>query len=181
MVEWRAFRASAGAAEYELYDYQVDPLETSQIRDGQYRAVRAQVPRFDLLLGHSDHKALKERHAEVVVDYQDRHGREHSETFEGFPAAVVQHENDHLDGLFFFSTNGRQANPWGSGTSYQCVVPPVRRTPVIAAGGGAVNACWGWFSIDLNAHWTAKPNHNPGAGAAGAQQSGCQRGIRYSG
>ena len=44
-----------------------------------------------------------ERHAEVVVDYQDRHGREHSETFEGFPAAVVQHENDHLDGLFFFS------------------------------------------------------------------------------
>ena len=29
------------------------------------------------------------------------------------------------DGLFFFGTNGQQANPWGNGTSYQCVVPPV--------------------------------------------------------
>jgi len=31
------------------------------------------------------------------------------------------------DGLFFFGQNGRQANPWGSGTSYQCIVPPVNR------------------------------------------------------
>ena len=29
------------------------------------------------------------------------------------------------DGLFFFGTSGRQATPWGNGTSYQCVVPPV--------------------------------------------------------
>ena len=36
------------------------------------------------------------------------------------------------DGLFFFGTNGQQANPWGNGTSYQCVVPPVVRAP----------ACW---------------------------------------
>jgi hypothetical protein len=28
------------------------------------------------------------------------------------------------DGLFFYGNNGRQANPWGSGTSFVCVVPP---------------------------------------------------------
>ena len=25
------------------------------------------------------------------------------------------------DSLFFFGTGGRQANPWGNGTSFQCV------------------------------------------------------------
>jgi hypothetical protein len=29
------------------------------------------------------------------------------------------------DGLFFFGANGRQANAWGNGTSFQCVTPPV--------------------------------------------------------
>ena len=28
------------------------------------------------------------------------------------------------DGLFFFGTNGQQANAWGNGTSFQCVVSP---------------------------------------------------------
>jgi hypothetical protein len=70
------------------------------------------------------------------------------------------------DGLFFFGTNGRQANPWGNGTSYQCVVPPVRRGGLLA-GVGTAGACDGSFSQDLNAHWCPtcpKPNHNPGAG-----------------
>jgi len=31
------------------------------------------------------------------------------------------------DGLFFHGANGRQANPWDDGASYQCVVPPVKR------------------------------------------------------
>lgn len=35
MVEWRAFRTSAGAAEYELYDYQIDPLETRNLAEDQ--------------------------------------------------------------------------------------------------------------------------------------------------
>jgi hypothetical protein len=71
------------------------------------------------------------------------------------------------DGLFFFGTNGAQANSWGNGTSFQCVVPPVKRAGLLT-GTGTVGACDGSFSQDLNALWCPtcpKPNHNPGAGS----------------
>ena len=68
------------------------------------------------------------------------------------------------DGLYFFATNGRQANPWGNGTSLQCVVPPVMRGGLLA-GNGTSGACDGALGQDLNARWTAKPSQNPGAGA----------------
>jgi hypothetical protein len=71
------------------------------------------------------------------------------------------------DGLFFFGTNGQQANPWGNGTSYQCVVPPVVRTPTMA-GAGTIGLCDGSLALDLNALWCPicpKPAKNPGAGA----------------
>ena len=71
------------------------------------------------------------------------------------------------DGLFFFGTNGRQANPWGNGTSFQCVVPPVLRGGLLQ-GGGTAGACDGSLSQDLNALWCPacpKPSKNPGAGA----------------
>jgi hypothetical protein len=68
------------------------------------------------------------------------------------------------DGLFFYGTNGRQANQWGNGSSFQCVVPPVRRTQVVP-GVGTNGACDGQATVDLNARWTAKPQHDPGAGA----------------
>jgi hypothetical protein len=70
-------------------------------------------------------------------------------------------------GLFFYGTNGRQANPWGSGTSYVCVVPPRVRGGLLT-GLGTTGQCDGSFSQDLNARWCPtcpKPNHNPGAGA----------------
>jgi len=67
-------------------------------------------------------------------------------------------------GLFFFGTNGRQANAWGNGSSLQCVVPPVHRGALLA-GSGTAGACDGTFAYDLNARWTAKPIQNPGAGA----------------
>jgi len=67
-------------------------------------------------------------------------------------------------GLYFFGTNGRQANPWGNGTSYQCVVPPVKRAGLLS-GTGTVGQCDGNFSQDLNALWFTTPAKNPGAGA----------------
>lgn len=70
-------------------------------------------------------------------------------------------------GVFLFGTSGRQANAWGNGGSYQCVVPPVVRSGV-QAGGGTPGACDGAFVQDLNGRWCAtcaKPAHNPGAGA----------------
>ena len=71
------------------------------------------------------------------------------------------------DGIFFFGTNGRQASPWGNGTSFQCVVPPVRRIGLMA-GTGTPGLCDGSFSQDLNALWCPtcpSPQKNPGAGS----------------
>jgi hypothetical protein len=68
------------------------------------------------------------------------------------------------DGLFFFGTHGQQANPWGNGTSFQCVVPPVVRTGLLS-GSGTVGGCDGVFAQDLNALWCPtcpKPQKNPG-------------------
>jgi hypothetical protein len=70
------------------------------------------------------------------------------------------------DGLFFFGQNGRQANSWGSGTSYQCVVPPVSRAGLLS-GGGVSGTCSGAFIQDLNARWCAacpKPSQQPTPG-----------------
>jgi len=66
------------------------------------------------------------------------------------------------DGMFFYGTNGKQAIPWGTG--FQCVSPPVRRGGLMQAVGTA-SGCDGQFSQDLNAQWSAKPQHNPGAGS----------------
>ena len=71
------------------------------------------------------------------------------------------------DGLYFFGANGRQANPWGNGTSFQCVVPPVARGGLLAASGTS-GLCDGAFFQDLNALWCPRcprPLKNPGAGA----------------
>jgi hypothetical protein len=71
------------------------------------------------------------------------------------------------DGLFFFGSNGRQANPWGSSSSFQCVTPPVIRAGLLS-GSGTAGACDGAFTQDLNALWCSscpKPSKNPGAGA----------------
>jgi choice-of-anchor B domain-containing protein len=64
------------------------------------------------------------------------------------------------DGIFFFAQNGQQANPWGNGTSFQCVTPPVRRT-AIQSGGGTLNNCDGQFALDFNAFINANPAKAP--------------------
>ena len=81
----------------------------------------------------------------------------------GFHLLATDVEGD-KDGIFFFGTNGRQAHPWGNGTSFQCVVPPVKRGGLLT-GGGTLNACDGSFQQDLNTRWQTHPAHNPGAGA----------------
>lgn len=72
------------------------------------------------------------------------------------------------DGLFLYSTNGQQAVPWGGSTSFQCVVPPVVRTPV-KKSSGTVGQCDGLATIDLNAFWGAVPAKNPGEGVINIQ------------
>ena len=64
------------------------------------------------------------------------------------------------DGMFFFGLQGRQLASWGNGTSFQCVAPPVARVDVML-GTGTAGTCDGGFTLDLNAHWTAKPTQEP--------------------
>jgi hypothetical protein len=85
---------------------------------------------------------------------------------EGFFLSIVGMEGA-KDGLFFYGINGQQANPWGNGTSFVCVVPPRARGGLLS-GIGAPGSCGGAFAQDLNARWCAtcpRPSHNPGAGA----------------
>ena len=70
-------------------------------------------------------------------------------------------------GIFFFGSNGRQMAPWGNGTSFQCVVPPVIRTPVVDTGG-TLGQCNGFPQVDLAQLWCPTcplPQKNPGAGS----------------
>ncbi len=70
------------------------------------------------------------------------------------------------DGLYFYGQSGRQAQPWGNGTSFQCVTPPVRRGGLLV-GVGTAGACDGSFGQDLNARWCPtcpKPNQTPVTG-----------------
>jgi hypothetical protein len=75
-------------------------------------------------------------------------------------------------GLFFYGWNGRQGNPWGNGTSLQCVTPPVKRGGLLPKTG-ASGQCDGAFSQDLNALWSGNPGKNPGAGTV------CQAQLWY--
>ena len=59
-------------------------------------------------------------------------------------------------GFFYYGFNGAQAQQWGNGTSFQCVVPPVKRTPLMT-GVGTPGACDGLHSLDLTSYWSAAP------------------------
>lgn len=41
------------------------------------------------------------RYNKIVIEYVDENFEPHSDTFEGWPARVLQHEYDHLDGILF--------------------------------------------------------------------------------
>lgn len=47
-------------------------------------------------------EGLVPRNKRVTVRYQDLNGETHEERFRGYPAVVVQHEIDHLNGILFF-------------------------------------------------------------------------------
>ncbi|MGW2700035.1 peptide deformylase [Streptomyces sp. NPDC001340] len=71
-------------------------------------------------------QAVVARHAEVRLRGQDEHGRELDEVFTGWPARIVQHETDHLDGVLYIdraelrslSTNEAVAARWGQPTAH---------------------------------------------------------------
>jgi hypothetical protein len=81
----------------------------------------------------------------------------------GFVVSAANVEGN-KNGQFYWGVNGRQANAWGNGTSFRCVVPPTKRGGV-QTGVGTNGACDGTFSQDLNTLWQTVPAKNPGLGA----------------
>ncbi|MFI6562043.1 peptide deformylase [Streptomyces sp. NPDC050534] len=65
-------------------------------------------------------QAVVARPAEVRLTGQDEHGRALDEVFTGWPARIVQHETDHLDGMLYLdraelrslSSNEAMAERW---------------------------------------------------------------------
>jgi peptide deformylase len=52
------------------------------------------------------------RSAEVTLSFQDMEGSHHEETFTGFPAVIIQHETDHLNGTLFTHRVVEQQGPF---------------------------------------------------------------------
>ncbi|MGW1067634.1 peptide deformylase [Streptomyces aureus] len=69
-------------------------------------------------------QAVVARHAEVRLTAFDEHGNAVDEVFDGWPARIVQHETDHLDGLLYLdraelrslSSNQAAAELWSQPT-----------------------------------------------------------------
>ena len=55
--------------------------------------------RWEGCLSFIELMVLVPRHRSLTVDYLDREGKPKRLELSGFPARVVQHENDHLDGV----------------------------------------------------------------------------------
>ncbi|MER5839196.1 MULTISPECIES: peptide deformylase [Streptomyces] len=56
---------------------------------------------FEGCLSVPGYQAVVARHAEVRLTGQDEYGRAVDEVFGGWPARIVQHETDHLDGTLY--------------------------------------------------------------------------------
>uniref|UniRef100_UPI0015F0FE1D peptide deformylase n=1 Tax=Streptomyces sp. WELS2 TaxID=2749435 RepID=UPI0015F0FE1D len=71
-------------------------------------------------------QAVVARHAEVRLRGADERGRPLDEVFTGWPARIVQHETDHLDGTLYLdraeprslSTNEAVASLWSHPTPH---------------------------------------------------------------
>jgi hypothetical protein len=73
----------------------------------------------------------------------------------GFTLAVTGMEGAML-GLIFYGVTGRSELPWGAGSSFLCVQPPLERMPVLGSGG-TPGACDGSMSFDWNSFVSSHP------------------------
>ncbi|MER7930705.1 peptide deformylase [Streptomyces sp. NPDC096057] len=82
------------------------------------------VPFFEGCLSVPGWQAVVARHARVRLRARDEHGRAIDEVFTDWPARIVQHETDHLDGTLYLdvaharslSTNEAVARHWSRPT-----------------------------------------------------------------
>ena len=69
---------------------------------------------------------------------------------------LVSNVEGQKQGLLFYSTSGRAALPWGTGSSFLCVKAPTQRIPAQNTGGNA-GSCNGELSVDWCAFMTNSP------------------------
>lgn len=55
------------------------------------------------------YEGLVPRSKRITVEYQDLDGNTHKERFKGYPAIVIQHEIDHLNGILFYDYINEEA------------------------------------------------------------------------
>ncbi|RSN96166.1 peptide deformylase [Streptomyces sp. WAC 05379] len=75
---------------------------------------------FEGCLSVPGYQAVVVRHADVRLTCEDEHGHAVDEVFSGWPARIVQHETDHLDGVLYLdraelrslSSNQAMAEYW---------------------------------------------------------------------
>ncbi|MFF4272723.1 peptide deformylase [Streptomyces sp. NPDC001536] len=78
------------------------PLPFRVLVNPSYEAVgTARAAFFEGCLSVPGWQAVVARHAEVRLTGEDEHGRAVDEVFSGWPARIVQHETDHLDGTLY--------------------------------------------------------------------------------
>ncbi|MFD5568501.1 peptide deformylase [Streptomyces cadmiisoli] len=74
-------------------------------------------------------QAVVARHAQVRLTGADEHGRAVDEVFSGWPARIVQHETDHLDGVLYLD----RAEPRSLSSNQAVLERWAQPTPVRAA------------------------------------------------
>ncbi len=78
------------------------PLEFFTIINPRYEPEGAQTASFyEGCLSFEGYQGVVERYRSVRLDYEDEHGQARQRTFSGWPARIVQHETDHLNGIVY--------------------------------------------------------------------------------
>lgn len=78
------------------------PLEFFTVLNPRYEALDGQTASFyEGCLSFEGYQGVVERHRSVRLDYDDEHGTAQQRTFTGWPARIVQHETDHLNGIVY--------------------------------------------------------------------------------
>ena len=78
------------------------PLEFFTIINPRYEALDGQTAAFyEGCLSFEGYQGVVERHRSVRLDYDDESGTPRQRTFTGWPARIVQHETDHLNGIVY--------------------------------------------------------------------------------
>jgi arylsulfatase A-like enzyme len=167
---YKLIRRYQGGVAEEFYDLDQDAFETSNLLPGLTAAQQLAYDQLDaalnaLTVSDPGNYCTPGTSASGCQATLSASGTPSASASSGFVLSASSVEGN-KNGLFFFGVNGRQANAWGNGTSFQCVVPPVMRAGLLGSSGTTGN-CDGTFAEDLNALWCAScpsPLKNPGAG-----------------